>query len=110
MAHGDNFKCQEDHHYTVIGLALTSNIAAVRALWMAIRALEDDAAGLEYMASHYGDGFGMSAAARREEAKAALAAANSLREHARRAQNRLDELPTAPSASREDGSDAGRGG
>lgn len=102
--------CPEDHRYTVVGLALTTNLAALRALWLAIRALEDDATGLEYMASQYGDNFGMSAEARRGEAAAALNAANTLREHARRAQDRLDALPTAPSAVPEVGSQSGRGG
>ncbi len=105
----DAFRCPEDHVYTVIGLALTTNIAALRALWLAIRALEDDAASLNYMAGKYGDGFGSSAEARRAEAAAALAAASTLRDHARRAQARLDALPVAPSAVSE-GSQRGRGG
>lgn len=106
----DAFGCDEGHRYTVVGLALTTNIAAVRALWMGIRALEDDAAGLRYMADHYGDDFGMSADRRREEAAAAQAAADALRVQAQRAQARLDALPSAPSAAREDDSQAGRGG
>lgn len=106
----DTFRCTEDHHYTVVGLALTTNIAALRALWMAIRALEDDAVSLKYMASHYGDKFGMSADARRAEAAAAQTAAEILRAHAKRAQDRLDALPAAPSAVREAGSEPGRGG
>jgi hypothetical protein len=105
----DSFSCQEDHRYTVVGLALTTNVAALRALWLAIRALEDDAASLSYMASHYGDDFGMSADARRAEAAAALDAAERLRSHARRAQDRLDALPSAPSAVRVTGSGPGRG-
>jgi hypothetical protein len=111
VLHGENaFRCPEGHHYTVVGLALTTNVAALRALWMAIRALEDDAASLSYMAEHYGDDYGMSADARRAEAAAALAAATMLRTHARRAQDRLDALPAAPSALPEHGSDSGRGG
>lgn len=94
----ETFECPEDHRYSVLGLALTYNIAAVRALWSAIRALEDDAAGLRYMASTYGDSFGLPAEARRAEADAAVAAAMLLREHARRAQDRLDALPASPSA------------
>ena len=110
-AHDDGtFRCREDHDYTVVGLALTTNIAALRALWVAIRALEEDAAGLGYMAEHYGDDYGLSAESRRAEAKAALEAAELLRGHARRAQQRLDALPAAPSAVAEQGSQRGRGG
>jgi hypothetical protein len=94
----DIFRCPEEHDYTVVGLALTTNLAALRALWMAIRALEDDAASLRYMAAHYGDAFGQAADKRREEAQAATEAAEVLRGHARRAQQRLDALPVAPSA------------
>jgi hypothetical protein len=92
------FQCSEEHQYTVIGLALTTNIAALRSLWMAIRALEQDGASLHHMAQHYGDGFGMSATDRRAEADAAYEAAQTLRGHARRAQQRLDALPMSPSA------------
>lgn len=104
------FRCQEDHDYTVVGLALTTNIAALRAIWAAIRALEDDASALSYMAERYGDHFGLSATARRAEAQAARDAANVLREHAQRAQKRLDALPSAPSSVGENGSQRGRGG
>jgi len=111
VAHGeDTFRCQENHHYTVVGLALTTNIAALRALWLAIRALEDDAASLNYMATHYGDDYGMSADARRAEATAAIAAAETLRKHAQRAQERLDALPAAPSIASEIGSQTGQDG
>lgn len=111
VLHGeDAFHCSEEHHYTVVGLALTTNIAALRALWLAIRALEDDAASLKYMSLHYGDQFGMSADRREAEADAALDAAKILRVHAKRAQDRLDALPAAPSAVRESGSQPGRGG
>lgn len=106
----DTFRCTEDHQYTVVGLALTTNIAALRAIWLAIRALEDDAASLTYMSSHCGDKFGMAAERRDAEAVAALEAAALLRVHVRRAQERLDGLPAAPSAVREPGSQAGRGG
>ena len=106
----DSFKCPEDHKYTVVGLALTTNVAALRAIWRAIRALEEDASTLTMMAEHYGDAFGMSADVRNAEAAAALAAAETLRKHAKRAQERLDALPAAPSALREVGSESGRGG
>ena len=105
-----SFRCGEDHRYSVVGLALTTNIAALRALWLGIRALEDDAASLRYMADHYGDDFGMSAGARRAEADAAASAAEVLRVQARRAQDRLSQLPSAPSAAREEGRESGRGG
>jgi hypothetical protein len=99
------FSCTESHHYTVIGLALTTNIAALRSLWMAIRALEADAASLHYMAQHYGSAeeFGLPASERRKEADAAYEAATVLRGHARRAQARLDALPVAPLSSSEPG-------
>ncbi|MCU1693368.1 MAG: hypothetical protein JWM64_2459 [Frankiales bacterium] len=90
------FRCSEDHHYTVVGLALTTNIAALRSLWMAIRALEQDAASLHYLAQLYGDDASMSVDQRRAEADAAYEAAHLLRGHARRAQDRLDALPAAP--------------
>lgn len=106
----DGFTCPEHHRYTAVGLALANNIAALRALWSAIRALEDDAAGLTYMAATYGDELGTPAEARRAEAEAAMETAAALREHARRAQQRLDALPVAPSAAGEPGSQRGRGG
>jgi hypothetical protein len=111
VEHGrDGFICTESHRYTVIGLALTTNIAALRAVWLAVRALEEDAASLTFMAERYGDDFGMAADARLSEADAATAAAGVLRSHARSAQDRLDMLPSAPSAVREPDSDPGRGG
>jgi hypothetical protein len=106
----DSFRCPEDHHYTVVGLALTTNIAAIRALWMAIRALENDSASLRYMAKRYGDSYGGRAEDRIDEAAAADEAARLLRQHARRAQERLDALPAAPSTVTEAGSRRGRGG
>lgn len=92
----DAFRCPEDHHYTAVGLALTTNLAALRAIWMAIRALEDDAASLNYMAENYGDSLGMPAERRRTEAAAARDAAGLLRVQAHQAQQRLDALPVAP--------------
>jgi hypothetical protein len=104
----DSFRCQEDHRYTIVGLALTTNIAALRALWMAIRALEDDAVSLNYMAEHFGDQHGMRADKRRDEASAALDAAKVLRTHAKRAQERLDALPSLPSSTLRGGGTTGR--
>ena len=90
--------CPENHEYTGVSLALTTNIAALKALWQAIRALEDDAASLTYMADNYGNGFGMSPTRRRAEAAEALEAADRLRSLAQRAQERLDALRVMPSA------------
>ncbi|MCW2605498.1 MAG: hypothetical protein JWO60_191 [Frankiales bacterium] len=103
----DRYACPENHQYTVVGLALTTNIAALRSLWLAIRALEQDGASLHLMAQHYGDRFGMLAENRRAEADAAYEAAQLLREHARRAQDRLDALPVAPSAIHPDAYETG---
>ena len=105
-----SFRCKEDHVYTVVGLALTTNMAAVNALWLAIRALEDDVVTLHYMAAKHGDAYGLTAQARRQEADAAHEAAAMLRGHAKRAQQRLDSLPSAPSSVVESGSQRGRGG
>lgn len=96
-----SFRCQEAHDYTVLDLALTTNIAALRAIWQAIRALEDDAASLNYMAQNYGDDHGIPAKTRRDEADAAIATAKILRGHAQRAQERLHALPATLTASSE---------
>ena len=108
----DVIECPEGHRYTAVGLMLANNLAAVRALWAAIHALEDDAAGLTFMANNteYGGPQGAYATARLAEAQAALQASAILRQHARSAQERLDALPVAPSAAQEPGSQRGRGG
>ena len=106
----DALECPEGHRYTHVGLALANNLAAVRALWAAIHALEDDAAGLTFMASKQDDPDGPYATLRRAEAQASLEAADTLRRHARSAQERLDALPVAPSTVTEEGSQRGRGG
>ncbi len=93
----DALRCPQGHRYTVTGLALTTNIAVVRALWMAIRALEDDAGSLRYMATQHEDPTSTSAHDRRRESDEALEAAETLRAHAQKAQERLDALPAAPS-------------
>lgn len=103
----DGFRCPENHRYSVVGLALTTNIAALRALWMAIRALEDDAYSLRYLATHYGDQFGLSADRRRAEAAAALDAGETLKKHAQRAQDRLEALPSSPSSADDNSSRPG---
>ncbi len=106
----EGFRCPEDHRYTFVELALTTNVSALRALWMAIRALEDDAGSLRYLAKQLGDKGGMSADERLHEAEATLDAAQMLRRHAQRAQERLDRFPWAPSAVRETDSQRGRSG
>lgn len=88
--------CDNGHRFTPEGLALVSNHGAVAALWLAITALEDDAAGLEWMVregrapEHLRDNYVVQAA----EGKSA---ADVLRRHAQAAQGRLDSLPHAPS-------------
>ena len=92
----DHIICTEGHRFTADGLALAGNLIAVRALWLAILALEDDAAGLEWLLrqgrapAHHQESLAAQAAEGR-------AAARVLREHARAAQERLDNLPVAPS-------------
>lgn len=81
--------CPEGHTYTSLALALATNRGTVAALWRAVRALEDDAAGLTYLAQR--DGFG-SSEARLTEAGQTREAALRLREHAADAQRRLDAL------------------
>lgn len=80
-----------------MGLALATNIAAVNALWRAIRALEDDAAGLEWLTQRAAVDAPL-ALAQRREAREARQAAASLRAYAEQAQQRLDALPVAPRA------------
>jgi hypothetical protein len=82
-------RCPEGHSYTAIGLAMATTRKTVSALWSAIRALEDDAAGLEYLAQQQPEAH---AAARRREAKESRAAAEHLRVHASAAQRRLEAL------------------
>jgi hypothetical protein len=84
--------CAEGHRFTAVALALATNGDAVRALWSAIRALEDDAAGLDYLADRAGD---PCAADRRQEASDAREAALRLRGYASAAQRRLDPLDAA---------------
>lgn len=88
--------CDNGHRFTPEGLAFAVNQAAVRALWLAIRALQDDAAGLEWMLregrapEHQRENYARQAAEGRQAAEVLLA-------HAQAAQDRLDRLPTAPS-------------
>ena len=97
--------CDNGHRFTPEGLALASNHVAVAALWLAITALEDDAAGLEWMVregrapAHQRENYSRQAAEGRE-------AAEVLRRHAQAAQDRLDSLPNAPSRQRHETADA----
>jgi len=92
----DRLVCGEGHAYTDLGLALATNVAVVSALWRAIRALEDDAVGLDWLATRRAAD-GRQAAAQRDEAAAARDAGSTLRRYAGQAQARLDALPAAPS-------------
>ncbi len=94
--------CREGHRYTELGLALATNIAAVNALWRAIRALEDDAAGLEWLTGRAAVD-APRALAQRREAREARQAAASLRAYAEQAQQRLDALPVALRAAGDEG-------
>ena len=84
--------CEEGHRFTAVALALATNRGSVRALWSAIRALEDDAAGLDYLA---GRAHEPRAADRKQEAQEAREAALRLRAYANAAQRRLDALDEA---------------
>lgn len=95
----DHITCDNGHRFAPEGLALASNHGAVAALWRAITALEDDAAGLDWMVrserapQHQRDNYIRQAAEGRH-------AAELLRRHAKAAQDRLDSLPNAPSVDR----------
>ncbi len=74
-------------------LALATNVAAVQALRMAIRALEDDSAALTYLAEHnVGGGH---AEDRLREAREAVDAAAHLRQMVATATRRLEALSAA---------------
>lgn len=85
----DVLSCAEGHSYTSISLALATNREVVRALWLAIRSLDDDALGLTHLAQRYPDHL---AGSRLQEAAEARAAAERLRTHAAAAQRRLRSL------------------
>ena len=87
----DGLECHEQHRYTPLELARSTNQAAVLGLWRAIRLLEDDAAGLEWLADRE-DAEPPAAAARREEAASARAAAAEMRARVTEAQRRLKAL------------------
>lgn len=89
-ATADLLRCPEGHDYTPIALSMATNRSTVEALWLAIRALEDDAAGLRHLARL--PEYEARAQARLQEAEAAAAAAARLRQHAEDAQRRLESL------------------
>ena len=86
---GATLHCPEGHEYTLLSLSLATNRRTVEALWLAIRALEDDAAGLRLLAERPG---ALLPQDRGREADAAQQAAVHLRTYAVAAQQRLDAL------------------
>ena len=89
-SHGDEAACGNGHVFDAEGLSLATNMAAARALWLAVNAMEDDAAGLTWRAQRTPSGERADALVR--EATAARDAAASLRKLANAAQLRLDGL------------------
>ncbi len=92
---GDEAVCPNGHVFDAVGLSLATNIAATRALWLAVNAMEDDAAGLAWRAqrSPAVDGAeSLQAESLLAEARAARDAATTLRVLATAAQRRLDGL------------------
>lgn len=87
----DEAVCANGHVYDAEGLSLATDIAAARSLWLAVNAMEDDAAGLAWRAQRSPGG--EAAETLLAEAKAARDAAASLRVLAAAAQRRLDGLP-----------------
>jgi hypothetical protein len=86
----DEAVCPNGHVFEAEGLSLATNMAAARALWLAVNAMEDDAAGLAWRAQRHAPDGG--AQALLAEAQAAREAAASLRALAGAAQRRLDGL------------------
>ncbi|MCW2543014.1 MAG: hypothetical protein JWM40_566 [Frankiales bacterium] len=84
--------CPSGHAFDASGLTLASNMAAARALWMATRAMEDDAAGLSWRAVQV-ETTEVDAAALRAQADSSRTAAETLKALAQAAQRRLDDLP-----------------
>ncbi len=83
--------CPNGHVFDPEGLSLATNMAAARALWLAVSAMEDDAAGLAWRA-HRSSTNSTAEKALLAEADGARAAAGSLRVLAAAAQRRLDGL------------------
>lgn len=88
----DEASCSTGHVFDAASLTLAGNMAAARALWMAMRAMEDDAAGLNWRAGQAYTPPEVSIELRAEEQTAREAAA-ALRLLAKAAQQRLDALP-----------------
>lgn len=88
---GAEVVCPNGHVFDAEGLSLATNMAAARALWLAVHAMEDDAAGLSWRAERTG-GNAQASVALLVEATAARTAAGSLRVLALAAQRRLDGL------------------
>lgn len=86
----DEAVCANGHVFDAEGLSLAINMGAARALWLAVNAMEDDAAGLAWRAQRSPARGG--AEALLVEAQAARDAAGSLRVLAAAAQRRLDGL------------------
>jgi hypothetical protein len=86
----DEARCPNGHVFDAEGLSLATNMAAARALWLAVSAMQDDAAGLAWRAQR--SGAGETADALLVEAQAARDAATTLRRLAAAAQRRLDTL------------------
>lgn len=84
--------CATGHAFDASSLTLAGNMAAARALWLATRAMEDDAAGLCWRAEQ-------EQTAEKDvttllaQAESSRSAAETLRTLAMAAQRRLDELP-----------------
>ena len=83
--------CANKHVFKVEGLSLATNLLAARALWLAVTAMEDDAAGLAWRAQR--TPAGRTAEALLAQAQGARDAATTLRVLAVAAQQRLDALP-----------------
>ena len=86
----DEAACANGHVFDEEGLSLATDMAAARALWLAVNSMEDDAAGLAWRAQR--SPAGDAAESLLAEAQAARDAAASLRSLAAAAQRRLDGL------------------
>ena len=92
QVHADETACDAGHVFDTASLTLAANMAAARALWQAVRAMEDDAAGLLWRAERPGSSE-ESVSALTAQAGEATRAAGTLRDLAVAAQRRLDALP-----------------
>lgn len=83
--------CPNGHVFDAAGLSLATNMASARALWLAVRAMEDDAAGLSWRADRTNETADAKVTLL-SQAEDARSAAASLRVLAAAAQRRLDDL------------------